>query len=604
MAGVNVKLGVEYSQFRTGMKDAQAQVQTLNEKLKTNESQLKLTGDQEIYLKNKVDLLNQQIAAQRTVVGNALEALKALANSGVSTASAQYQKMEQNVYKATDKLNKMQIELQETETGADKAGNEAAEMNTQLGKIGQDVSFKNVTDGLNSIIGKLESGARSAINFGKKIYNSVKDSADWADELLTLSQTSGIDITTLQQMEKVADIVETDVDAIVNAKKRMQKAATTEGGVKSIEEVLGISLNGQSAEDLFWEIGDALVNMEESFDKESAAQTVFGRSWSELVPLFNLGREAYEEMLSEQSTLTEEQVKKLGEADDAMVTIEQQIQDMKNAFWADNADTVISLLEWVVENKEAVVTALGAIAAGFAAMKIATFATELAKVIKGFSQLGLLGGGQTGTTTGAAAQAGSAAPAAGASATGGGWLTGLMNNMVSGMGTSFVLGEESRIRNTLNEAMAGLSLEEQKAKAFEQTFGITQAEFNEWESGSKGTSGGASFDTQTKYVDVVSDEIIHKDRRGIKTFEGGAYESVDRMTEVASEMNEATNNQTDATNDMTAAATALQSLPGLIQAAVISGMSSVTITIDASGVDAMTPRIASGITDNIVNLVK
>lgn len=599
MAGVNVKLGVEYSQFRTGMKDAQSAVQTLNEKLKANESQLKLTGDQELYLKNKVDILTQQINAQKAVVGNALSALKSLANNGVSPASAQYQKMESNLYKATDKLNKMQLELKETETGADKAGNEAEEMNTKLKKIGEGVSWQNVTEGLNSIISKLESGARSAINFGKKIYSSVKDSAGWADDLLTLSKTSGIDVTTLQQMQKVADIVDTDVDAIINAKKRMQKAATTEGGTKAIEEVLGISLNGQNAEDLFWEIGDALVHMEESFDKESAAQTVFGRSWSELVPLFNLGRESYEEMLGEQTTLTEDQVKKLGEADDAMVKVEQTIQDMKNAFWADNADTVINLLQWVLDNKDAVVIALGAITTGFAAMKIGTFATDLAKVIKGFSQLGLIKGGETATAA-AAGQAGSAVPAAGAAAAGGGWMTGLMNNLVSGMGTSFVLGEEAKIRGMVNNFISGMSQEEAKAKGFQQTFGITQEEFDEWanQRNLEKQGSGASFD-EVKYVNPVSDEIIYKDRRGTATVTGGAYESVDRMNEVASEMTDATQNQTNATNDMAAAAKSMTGLPALVGAAVQAGVSGIKVMMDGYTVGTLVaPTVSEIIAQN------
>lgn len=184
-------------------------------------------------------------------------------------------------------------------------------------------------------------------------------------------------------------------------------------------------------------------------------------------------------------------------------------------------------------------------------------------------------------------------------------MTGLMNNLVSGMGTSFVLGEEAKIRGMVSDFVEGLSQEEAKAKGFQQTFGITQEEFDEWvnQRNLEKQGSGASFD-EVKYVNPVSDEIIHKDRRGVSSFNGGAYESVDRMNEVASEMTDATQNQTNATNDMTAAATALQSLPGLIQSAVISGMSSVTITIDASGVDAMTPRIAGSLTENLVNLTK
>ena len=51
MAGVNVKMGVTgVSDFKRNMGDAQSAVKALNEALKANESQLKLNGDQELYL--------------------------------------------------------------------------------------------------------------------------------------------------------------------------------------------------------------------------------------------------------------------------------------------------------------------------------------------------------------------------------------------------------------------------------------------------------------------------------------------------------------------------------------------------------------------------
>ena len=58
--------------------------------------------------------------------------------------------------------------------------------------------------------------------------------------------------------------------------------------------------------------------MGEAFDKEAAAQQIFGRSWRELMPLFMTGRDEYEKMLAEQNVLTEDQVQSLAEADDAL----------------------------------------------------------------------------------------------------------------------------------------------------------------------------------------------------------------------------------------------------------------------------------------------
>ena len=382
MAGTSVKLGVEYSQFKQGMNEAKESVKTLNAQLKENESQLKLNGDQETYLKNKVQLLNQQIEAQKSVVANAMKALQEMESKGVKPTDSSYQKLKQSVYNATDQLNKMQTELKDVETGADKAGKEAGEMNTELKNIGKDVAWGNVAEGLDSITRKLESGARAAVNFGKKVLNSAKDSTQWADELTsTVKMYADMGLTNdrLQRMQKVEDFIDTPVEAILNAKKRMQKATATKGGVKAFEEILGININGQNTEDLFWETGEAILGMGEAFDKEAAAQQIFGRSWRELMPLFMTGRQEYEKMLSEQNVLTDEQVQSLAEADDALKKAEQQIADLKKKLWAENADKITGLMQWFMDNEDGVVTALKAIGGAFGLLKLGSVAANLMK---------------------------------------------------------------------------------------------------------------------------------------------------------------------------------------------------------------------------------
>jgi hypothetical protein len=186
--------------------------------------------------------------------------------------------------------------------------------------IGKGVAWQNVTDGLGNIISKLESGAKAAVNFGKKIIQSAKGSTGYADEIKTIvAQYEDMGLTTdsYQRMKNVEEFIDTPVDAILTARQRMQKAAASNNGRQTLEETLGIKLGGQSADDLFWEVGNALMNMGDAFDKESAAQTMFGRSWRELMPLFKAGREEYEKSLSEQNVLTEEQIESLSKADDA-----------------------------------------------------------------------------------------------------------------------------------------------------------------------------------------------------------------------------------------------------------------------------------------------
>ena len=417
MAGVNVKMGVSgVNEFKRAMNDSKEAVRTLNEALKANEAQLKLTGDEEAYAEKQASTLKAMIEAQKVVFDNATKALQEMDRQGVDPASSSFQKMQQTALRAQTDLNKMQLELRNVESGATDAKEDTESMNSEMKKIGDGVNWQNVTEGLNTVISKLESGARAAINFGKKMLRYVTNSADWADELLEMSQETGYSVEQLQAMQNVAEIVDTSVDAIIAAKNRMKNAAGNSSGRTAIEEMLGISLSGQTPDDLFWEIGDALLHMEDAYEQEQAAQDIFGRNWHELLPLFLKGRDAYEEMIDEQHVMSAEDVEKLGQVSDAMAEVTQQLELMKNQFIADNADKILELLQWFVENFDTVKNGIIAIGAALSAMKLGAFVLDLRKTIDGFKELGLFGGGGRAVAE-AGAEAAEAAEAAGAAGT-------------------------------------------------------------------------------------------------------------------------------------------------------------------------------------------
>lgn len=415
MAGVNVKMSVDSSSFTSGLKEARESVKTLDEELKLNEKQLKAVGDAEIYASNKSKLLNEQMEAQKKVVAGIQGQLQEMKDRGVDEASTAYQKLERSLYSATGKMMDIQAEINNLATNEKDAAKEADNLDTNVRKIGKGVALQNLASGLKDITDKLESGAKAAINFGKKVARSAMDSTEWADDILTRSLQYGIDAETLQRMENAAAYIDTDVDTILAAKTRLGK------NKDNLVELLGVDANGRTIDEVFWDAGAAIMAMTDEFEREEAAQKVFGRGWKELVPLFTAGQEEYEEMLATQNVLTNEQVEKLGEADDQFKQIQQEIALLKNQFWAENSDTIIELLQWVIDNKDAVVIALGAIGTAFAALKVGQLAIDIRKVVTGFKDIMHLGGAGAGAgASGGAAAAGGGSATGGAAATGGG----------------------------------------------------------------------------------------------------------------------------------------------------------------------------------------
>lgn len=473
---VTTKYTVDVSGFKKGLEEAQQSVKTFDAQLAQNEAQLKKTGDAEEYMIQKSAILEGQIKAQQKVVDAFTAKLKEMADNGDSSSKA-YNKMAENLFKAQTKLTNMETELQNV-------GKESKSTDTELRNIGKNITWSNVSEGLKKITDQLESGARAAINFGKRIARSAMDSTSWADDILSRAASYDVDAETLQKMENVAAYIDTDVDTIIKAKDKLARSKST------LPELLGITTDGKSVDDLFWEAGEAIMNLGEAFDQSEIAQKVFGKSWRELLPLFTAGRETYEEMVDNQNVLTNEQVESLGKADDAIQSFKQQIELMKNQFWADNADKITELLQWLIDNQGDVKTALMGIAGAFGAIKIVQFASSLTQVINGFKTLGFLGG------TGATGTGGTPVVApTGTGGTGGGLLNTLA---LFGAAGAFYEATEGQIKKNLAEfdaATAGMTEAEKNKYAVMQNFGWTEADWYQYHYGDKQDPNGRFFGT-------------------------------------------------------------------------------------------------------------
>lgn len=436
---VNVKLGVDLGDFNSGIKSAKEQIKTFDAALKYAEASLKSTGDAESALTTKTEALRGKLEAQKKVVDQYTDALQKMNAAGVEKTSSSYQKMQTNLLNAKAAMETTRAQINDLNTSQTNAAKSADDLATNVGKIGKNVSLQTLSDGLSKLNNSLERGARTAIRMGRTIARSAMSSTGWADDLSTRSTQYGIDVETLQRMENVAAYIDTDVDAIISARDRMSKNR------ESLAELLGISTDGRSVDDVFWEAGEAIMKLGEGFDQNEYAMKIFGRGWRELLPLFTAGREEYEALMESQSVLSKEQIDNLVKGDDAFKQVQQQAQLLINQFWADNAGKITELLQWIVDNKGPVVAAITAIGGAFAALKLGEVALDIAKVVKGFQ--GLTGGGKGGTP----------APTTGTPTvlpTGG--VTGGGTTLVAGGGGLFSIG--SKIANFATSKTGELSI--------------------------------------------------------------------------------------------------------------------------------------------------
>jgi hypothetical protein len=660
MAGVNVKMGVSgVQQFKQAMKESQAAVKTLDAELKLNEQQLRSNGDQQQYMEQKTKLLQEQIKKQTEVVNQAQKALEAMSKNGVKESSTAFQNMKQQSLAAQTQLSAMQAELENVGAAGEQAANDLSGIGSQLNSIKMNASWENIASGVEKITEKMEAAGRAAWNMGKKIVQATLSGGQWADDLATTATQWQMDPEDVYRMQQTANLIDTSAETIFQSRQKLLKAMGGEDDKAAMGAfaALGISdLRGtkENIEDVFWTAGEGLMQMEDKVAQNEYAMKLFGRSWSEMIPIFQAGRKAYEETYNSWTWMGDEQFNKLGQMNDEQMELQTEWENFQHQFEASLApaltevmtilnnlmhefntyltsdegqemlkslgetvsgmfedlktikpeeimekikealDAIKDGLNWLIENKDSVKTALTVIAGGFGLLKLGSLAANIGKVISGLK--GVLPG--TGAASGKTGASG-----------GSGGLSGFLNNAVTGAGTSHVLGEASALtrnarvfENGMNADSIAAWVDAQIASGF-----IAPGDREKY---LQQNLKLLDFQSQTHRANLEgTGELIYKDRTPNRM--GGDYfgvpEHLTKMARVAEESTEATTKATASSDKMTAAAETLSQMPAemyaVVENAIRTGMAGVTIVINESAVDTIGRRMSGGMGTSLMNLL-
>ena len=463
---VNVKMGVDIGGFTSGIKQGQQILKGLNAEMKASEAEFKATGDAEKKLNDQTKTLNSQLNVQKGIADQAKKALEAMTKAGIDPADAAYQKLYVQMLNAEAGANEAQAALSKLGGGAEEAAEGADQLSNSLNGISKKLSLDQVIGGIDRITTGLENAAKKAIQLGENLFNAITEAAGWADDTATQAEMFGIDIDTFQRMQKlVTNGMDTTVDSMLKSQKKLRKGIgeDSQAVMDTLQDLeLAISsgkdqtahLITDDQTELFWKAGQAIMGLTDDFDKEAKAQALFGRSWEELVPLFNKYKSAedYAKALEEVEVVSTESVENLATLNDKLSELEgnfdtlktellgqlapaltdaadalngvlktvleylkteegqQMLEDMKNSVqelfagmkdinaedvvkgFKDAFDKVTGALNWIVQNKDTVIAAVEGIFGFWATLKVSEGALTILKVINGLKDLAGLGG--------------------------------------------------------------------------------------------------------------------------------------------------------------------------------------------------------------------
>lgn len=466
---VNMKLGVDLGSFNSGINQAKAQIKTFDAALKQAESQFKATGDAESAMTTKMSALSSKLSTQKKIVDDYRRALETMTKNNVDPLSTAFQKMQKEMLLAESAMYDTQTALNELSSSEQKAAQGADALTNSVNSIGKKMSLDQVLNGVNRITEGLENAGKKALQLGEQIFSAVMDKARWADDSATMALMYGIPLERFLQMQKlVQNGLDTSVDAILGAQSKLAKGIGGEStaAMQALKD-LGVSLKtledtgdgilefvDKDPEETFFEIGRALMAMEKAYDKEAAAQALFGRSWKELVPLFDKYKtlEEYNAALEDTKTASEEDVNALAELNDKVDKLKGNLDTLSTDILAtlapalsEGADALNGMLEsllkylktpegkqmltdlgeaisglfedlgkinpeqtvqnftkvftdittgvqWIANHSGEVVTGLEAIVIGWGALKLTGGALDILKLVQGLQGLGAGGG--------------------------------------------------------------------------------------------------------------------------------------------------------------------------------------------------------------------
>lgn len=330
-------------EFRRSMNEAANAIKVLDSEQKLAQAQFRATGDAETYQAEQTRILNEKIAEQQKAVKAAEEAMKQLKDKGVSPTDKTYQAWATKLNTARTRLVNMESQLDQVNGTMAETRAEADSAGDALQNVGKKLEWGNTITSLNTLNQALSSVLDTAGRIAAAVWNAEVEASKWADDLATAAAQAGIDAETYQSWQYASQFIDTEVGTITKAMNRMAKNVGSESAeLVKIFNKLGVATrkadgSARDAQETFWDVIDALGAIEDPTEQAIYANAIFGKSWTELLPLINAGSAAYKDLAEqgrEVAVVSQEDVDALGAFNDAFNDMNSRLSKARNTLLA------------------------------------------------------------------------------------------------------------------------------------------------------------------------------------------------------------------------------------------------------------------------------
>jgi hypothetical protein len=237
---------------------------------------------------------------------------------------------------------------------------ESAKLRSEIDKVRRELGTlndraKRVGDGFKTL-GTAMLGAFSAGTIISQMTQAAKAAIDFGDNVQKAAAKTGIAASQFAVLSDAAKLSDISMESLSKSLQKMQVAISNAGsGSKSQLEAFS-ALNIEFAElqrlrpeDQFLRIADQINRLESPADRVRAAVELFGKAGAELLPFFEQGaagiKKATDEIVRMGGVLSDDQIQKLADADDAVKRLGQSWATFSRTLTASVAPAITAVLD-------------------------------------------------------------------------------------------------------------------------------------------------------------------------------------------------------------------------------------------------------------------
>ena len=359
---IGPKIGIEGEKtFRREITEINASLKAMASESKAVASSFDETTTAEEKYAKQADVINRQIEAQKNKLALLEKGLRDSAKIYGET-DEKTQKWRQAVFDATKTLNDMEHGLddlnKDVEENADSLKDAESAASGWADVMKGQLLADAIKGGLSKMAGWIKDGA-------KALWDASKAGAAFADDILTLSTTTGLSTDTLQEYKYMADLLDVSLETITGSMTKMEKkmagAQKGTGAAAEAWKKLGVNItdsngNLRDSEEIFNETVEALGKIEDETERDTVAMQLFGTSAKDLNPLIEAGADKLNDLAKQAHdtgyVLSGDALTALGKQQDAMDTFAKKTEAVSNAFAVSLAPTVTKVYDGLNETLE------------------------------------------------------------------------------------------------------------------------------------------------------------------------------------------------------------------------------------------------------------